>query len=65
MSFSINRVDVSCDVCGMETEPVELGGVVGGFTLDPAREELRRDGWLVEGNDLLTCPDCQSEPSDD
>jgi hypothetical protein len=64
MGFSIGLVGVSCDECGGETESVELTNVVGGFTLDGARNELDRDGWLVSADDKIICPECAAEISE-
>ena len=61
MGFSVNPVDVTCDSCGLESEPVDLSQTWGGFTLDPARSELRKDGWIVDDGDVITCPECASD----
>ena len=61
MGFDRAKVDISCDACGLESEPIDLVAVARGYSLDAARDELIRDGWLVGGDDRIICPDCQEE----
>jgi hypothetical protein len=61
MGFDRAWVDISCDACGLESEPEELPFTVasgGGYSLEGAREALRHDGWLVDESDRVTCADC-------
>jgi len=61
MGFDKAWVDISCDECGLESEPEELalspaGG--GSYALEPVRVTLLRDGWTVKAGDRLLCQDC-------
>ena len=67
MGFDKAWVDISCDECGLESEPEELSrssSLGGTFGLEDARQALRRDGWLVDDEDRITCADC-ANPLDD
>ena len=68
MGFDKAWVDISCDECGLESEPEELSrssSLGGMFSLEEARVTLRRDGWLVDDKDRITCADCANPPEDD
>ena len=61
MGFDRAWVDVSCDECGLESDPEELArssSLGGTFSLEDARTALRRDGWEVDDKDRITCADC-------
>lgn len=63
MSFSRAWVEVTCDACGLESEPCDLGGLANGsYSLDGPIRELRKDGWEVDQATMtITCADCLSE----
>lgn len=70
MGFDRAVVDVSCDRCRNEGEPVEANRTAGPFTLtlEEARTELEQNGWRVDPDGKLTCPDCvhdEENPDDD
>lgn len=61
MGFDRAWVDVSCDECGLESEPEELQrsmALGGSYSLDQAREALRQDGWQVDERERVICSDC-------
>lgn len=60
MSIDRAMADVSCDVCGLESEPVELTrSADGGYSVEDGVKELENNGWRYDRpSDKLTCPDC-------
>lgn len=61
MGFDRAMVDISCDQCGLETEPAELDWSPekgGGYGLMGARESLIADGWSVDADDRVLCSEC-------
>ena len=68
MGFDRARVDISCDVCGMESEPEDLSwspALGGSYGLEEARAALRRDGWQVDESNRITCADCLADEDED
>ena len=61
MGFVFEPVGVVCDCCGLDSDPVDWNGT----SLDPARESLRNDGWIVAFGDKFTCLECQEREEDD
>lgn len=60
MGFDRAMADVSCDVCGLESEPVELlRSDDGGYGVEDGVKELENNGWRYDRpSDKLACPDC-------
>ncbi|UTU07735.1 hypothetical protein CcrC1_gp051c [Caulobacter phage C1] len=70
MGFDRAMVDVSCDKCKTESEPVEAFRAGGPLTLslEEAKTELEVNGWRVNMDGDLTCPDCvydEENPDDE
>lgn len=64
MGFDRAVVDISCDKCGLETEPSELDKLSRGrFSSESIKEDLVKNGWEVK-DDFLKCPDCLFEWTD-
>lgn len=59
MGFYPGPFQVTCDKCGVESEPVDTQG-----NIDEAAKIVAKDGWGVEGDKwsyVLTCDLCIDE----
>lgn len=62
MSISDPKVTVMCDQCKYEQDYEMCSLVRKSWDLRYLDDQLKRDGWRTDGDDLHTCEGCIDEP---
>jgi hypothetical protein len=55
------RLPVMCDGCKCEIEIDMTALASGAYDARDARGQIKREGWLVAGNDEHYCEDCRKD----